>query len=125
MISHLTLGTNNLELAIKYYDQLLKLFGAKQIAKTDQVVFYAFVDSSTKLAITKPYDGHVATSGNGTMLALKAPNEQHVYEAYNLAINLGSECEGQPGLRDNGAYTATYFRDLDGNKLVVFYRPDK
>ncbi|OCQ22243.1 glyoxalase [Pseudoalteromonas luteoviolacea] len=125
MISHLTLGTNNLELAIKYYDQLLKLFGAKQIAKTDQVVFYAFADSSTKFAITKPYDGHVATSGNGTMLALKAPNEQLVNEAYNLAINLGSECEGQPGPRDNGAYTAAYFRDLDGNKLVVFYRPDK
>ncbi|KZN65015.1 VOC family protein [Pseudoalteromonas luteoviolacea] len=125
MISHLTLGTNNLELAIKYYDQLLKLFDAKQIAKTDQVVFYALANSSTKLAITKPHNGDIATSGNGTMLALKAPNEQLVQAVYTLAISLGSKCEGQPGPRDNGAYTAAYFRDLDGNKLVVFYRPDK
>ncbi|KZN31804.1 hypothetical protein N474_22665 [Pseudoalteromonas luteoviolacea CPMOR-2] len=124
MISHLTLGTNNLHAAIEYYDQVLKLLEAKQIAKTELVAFYAFANSNTKLAITKPHNGEPATSGNGTMLALRAPNDQLVIKVYDLALSLGSQCEGAPGPRDNNAYFAAYFRDLDGNKLVVFHRPE-
>ncbi len=122
MISHLTLGTNNLNSAIVFYDQVLGLLGAQQIAKTEHVVFYKFPDSDTKLAITTPYNGDIASSGNGTMLALKASNELLVDEIYKLAIELNSTCEGAPGLRSNGAFYAAYFRDLDGNKLAVFHR---
>jgi len=124
VISHLTLGTNDLEIAVQYYDQILNLIGAKQVAKTDEVTFYQFPDSPTKLAISKPHDGNVATFGNGTMLALKVDNEQLVRDIYQLAIDLDSKCEGQPGPRNDGAYFAAYFRDLDGNKIAVFYRED-
>ncbi|WP_086929373.1 VOC family protein [Agarilytica rhodophyticola] len=122
MISHLTLGTNNLDLAIQYYDRVLALLSAKQIAKTDSVVFYEFPESSTKLAITKPHNNDVATFGNGTMLALKVDSDRLVKDIYELALSLNSKCEGEPGPRNNGAYFAAYFRDLDGNKIAVFHR---
>ena len=124
MISHLTLGTNDLTQAARYYDQILSLIGAKQVASTDSVVFYEFPDSPTKLAITKPFNGEMATFGNGTMLALKASSEDKVKEMYKLAIHLNSKCEGEPAPRNNGAYFAAYFRDLDGNKIAIFYREE-
>lgn len=124
MISHLTLGTNNLDAAVKYYDQILGLLDAKQVAKTSDVVFYKFPNSDTKIAITKPHNGDLATHGNGTMVALNVASEEVVRDVYQLAINLNSKCEGPPGPRNNGAYFAAYFRDLDGNKLVVFHRND-
>jgi len=124
VISHLTLGTNNLDLAIQYYDQVLGLIGAKQTAKDDNVVFYEFPETTTKLAITKPHNGDVATFGNGTMLALKVDSDELVKDIYRLAISLGSKCGGEPGPRNNGAYFAAYFRDLDGNKLAIFHRDE-
>ena len=122
MISHLTLGTNNLGLAISFYDQILGVLGAKQVAKTENVVFYEFPNEVTKLAITKPHNGEKATFGNGTMLALKVDSAELVQDIYNLAKALNAECEGEPGTRNNGAYFGAYFRDLDGNKLAVFHR---
>ena len=122
MISHLTLGTNNLSQAIQYYDQVLALIGAKQVASNDSVVFYEFSDSPTKLAITKPFNGERATFGNGTMLALKVASEDKVKELYKLARQLNSKCEGEPAPRNDGAYFAAYFRDLDGNKIAIFHR---
>ena len=124
MISHLTLGTNNLTLAVQYYDQVLRLIGATQVASNDSVVFYKFPDSPTKLAITKPFNGEKATFGNGTMLALQVASEDKVKELYKLAMQLNSKCEGEPAPRNNGAYFAAYFRDLDGNKLAIFHRQE-
>lgn len=122
MISHVTLGTNDLLLATQYYDKILGLLEAKQLAKTENVVFYQFPNSTTKLAISRPYDGQLASNGNGTMLALTAGSKECVTEIYKLAISLNSKCEGEPGPRNNGAYFGAYFRDLDGNKIAVFHR---
>ncbi|MGY0565675.1 MAG: VOC family protein [Paraglaciecola chathamensis] len=124
MISHLTLGTNNLQKAQQFFEIILKPLRAKPVAKTSEVVFFAFSNSDTKLAVTKPFDGDLATAGNGTMLALKASSQNIVKSVYKLAIDLKAEPEGEPGPRNNGAYFAAYFRDLDGNKIAVFHRSD-
>jgi catechol 2,3-dioxygenase-like lactoylglutathione lyase family enzyme len=90
VISHITLGTNDLSKAIAFYDQILGLFGAKQIAKTEDVVFYAFPGSDTKLSITKPHNKETATYGNGTMVALKVNSNELVKKVYQSAMRLGS-----------------------------------
>ena len=125
MISHLTLGTNNLEKAEFFYSQILKPIEASLIYKSESVVFYQFPDSSTKLSITKPYDGQPATVGNGTMLALKLRSVECVQKTHQLAMALGGTCEGEPGPRNENAYFGAYFRDLDGNKVAIFYRPEE
>ena len=72
------------------------------------------------LAVCIPNDGKAATPGNGTMLALTAPDRATVDKVHAKAMSLGSKDEGAPGERGNGFYGA-YFRDPDGNKLCVFY----
>ncbi len=124
MISHLTLGTNDIQKAEDFYSKILASCYAKQIYKSESVIFYQFPDSPTKLSITKPFDTLPATGGNGTMLALQLKSAEIVNDTYDLAIKLGAQCEGQPGHRNSGAYFGAYFRDLDGNKIAIFYRPD-
>ena len=54
------------------------------------------------------------------MVALVGNSTEMVDRVYAKAIELGGTCEGPPGPRIDGFY-AGYFRDLDGNKLNVFY----
>ena len=55
-----------------------------------------------------------------TMVALAVDSKEKVHAVYEKALELGGTDEGPPGLRGDLFY-AGYFRDLDGNKLNVFY----
>ena len=70
------------------------------------------------MAITKPFDGHTATVGNGVMTTLVVETPNQVYALYAKAIELGATDEGPAGPRGEGGFYAGYFRDLDGNKLT-------
>lgn len=122
MISHTTLGANNLSKADAFYSSWLPELNARKIYQSEQVIFWEFSGGGAKLAISEPYNGEAANYGNGTMLALQADSVETVNKVYQLAINAGASCEGQPGKRDPGAFYGAYFRDLDGNKLAVFFR---
>ena len=81
------------------------------------------LDFSVKLAEAAAEKGHQVdfwVSGNGTMVALAVASKEKVDEVYARAIELGGQDEGPAGPRMDGFY-AGYFRDLDGNKLNVFY----
>ncbi len=121
MIGYVTLGTNNLEKAVKFYDELLMELDAKRFMEApDHFVAWAVSPEAPALSVTKPFDGEKATVGNGMMVALAAENPEKVDSLYNRAIELGATDEGKPGPREDGAFYAAYFRDLDGNKLNVF-----
>ncbi|WP_286263718.1 VOC family protein [Thalassotalea atypica] len=122
MISHTTLGTNNLEKAALFYVDIIAAMGGTQIYKSDSVIFWEFEGGSSKLALTVPFDGQPATHGNGTMVAFTLPNIDKVNEIYSMALKLGASSEGEPGERNGGAYYGAYFRDLDGNKIAIFHR---
>lgn len=122
MISHVTLGSNHLKKAECFYTHLLVLIGSSPVYISDSVVFYEFLGCSTKLAITIPYNEQPATSGNGVMLALKLESMELVQDVYLKAIELGATCEGEPGPRNDNSYFGAYFRDLDGNKIAIFFR---
>jgi catechol 2,3-dioxygenase-like lactoylglutathione lyase family enzyme len=120
MIGYATVGVNDLDTAIQFYDRLFALFGVKRIHAFDRGHFYG-VDHF-EFAVVKPFDGNPASHGNGAMTALEALSRAVVDQAYALALSLGGTDEGAPGIRgreDSGFYGA-YFRDPDGNKLCVF-----
>jgi predicted lactoylglutathione lyase len=119
MIGYVTLGTNDLERAEKFYDALLAEVGAKRIMSNERMRFYGSGPGKPMIAICKPYDGQRATAGNGTMVALAADSKESVDRIYKKAISLGASDEGAPGKRGENFYGG-YFRDLDGNKLVAF-----
>ena len=119
MIGYVTLGTNDLEKAVAFYDELLKPLGAARFMEEEQFVAWTTGPESPGLSVTRPWDGEPATVGNGTMVALLADAPSTVDAVHAKALALGGADEGAPGERGAGFY-AGYFRDLDGNKLNVF-----
>ncbi len=119
MIGYLTIGTNDLERATVFYENLLGAMGANKAFQTDSLAAWGFGDGATLLTVTKPFDGCVATVGNGVMVALSVENPETVDKLHEKALELGASSEGEPGFRGKGFYGA-YFRDLDGNKLNFF-----
>jgi len=119
MIGYTCIGTNDLEKAADFYDQLLSLLEAKPFLKTDRGVGWGVSPSQPMFSVMKPFNGEVATFGNGSMVALAAKNPEQVNSFHSKALALGASNEGAPGPRGKGFYGA-YFRDLDGNKLAVF-----
>lgn len=124
MISHFNLGTNDLDRAEAFYNELLACFDAKQVFKSDRAIYYSLGDNSAKLAINMPFDRQQASAGNGAMVALSAPSKEAVAALHAKALELGGRSEGEPGERVEGIVYAAYFRDLDGNKFGVFYAPN-
>ena len=120
MIGYVTLGTNDLPRAAKYYDTLLGALGAKRFMGDERFIAWAVAPDKPGIGVTKPYDGKAANVGNGMMVALVVPKPADVDRIYGLAMSLGSTDEGPPGPRGDGGFYAGYFRDLDGNKLNVF-----
>lgn len=115
MISYTTLGTNDLERAGRFYDELLALLGARRVYNTERFIGWSN-GQGAMFCVTKPYDGNTATVGNGVMISLGAKDQEQVQALYDKALSLGATDEGPVGFRGE-TYYAGYFRDLDGNKL--------
>lgn len=122
MIGYVTLGTNNLERAVAFYDELLATIGATRFIETDQFIVWSRSPEEPGISINKPFDGKPATVGNGVMVAIMLNSPDEVDAFYQKAIELGATCEGAAGLRgEMEGFYAGYFRDLDGNKLNAFH----
>jgi catechol 2,3-dioxygenase-like lactoylglutathione lyase family enzyme len=120
MIGYVTLGTNDLARAAKFYDALLAEIGGKRAMESDRFISWSAGPNSPGLGVIKPLDGKGATPGNGTMVALVLDSQAKVKALYDKALALGGKDEGPPGVRFGNFYAA-YFRDLDGNKLNAFH----
>jgi catechol 2,3-dioxygenase-like lactoylglutathione lyase family enzyme len=121
VIGYVTLGTNDLKRAAGFYDALLKEIGAGRFMDTEAFIAWAVSPGAPALSVTKPFDGHAATVGNGVMVALQMDSPEKVDALYKRALELGATDEGPPGPRGDGGFYAGYFRDLDGNKLNAFF----
>jgi predicted lactoylglutathione lyase len=119
MIGYVTLGTNDLERAARFYDALLGELGATRLWQIEQMIIWAVKPNAPALAVTLPFDRQPATVGNGVMVALVVDSPAKVDALHRKALELGGKDEGAPGPRGQSFYGG-YFRDLDGNKLNFF-----
>ena len=121
---YLTLGTNDLARAARFYDAALAPLGMVRRATEDSEVGYGLPeDRRTRLWITLPFDSKPATIGNGSMPALVAPSPEAVRAFHKAALDAGGTDEGAPGLRPYGpGFFAAYVRDPDGNKLSAVHQ---
>ena len=119
MIGYVTLGTNDLPRAAKFYDALTAELGVGRMMEFDTFIAWGTPGGGCGIGLTKPYDGNVATVGNGVMAAFEAADEAQVQRLYDIALANGGADEGAPGPRGDGFYAA-YFRDPDGNKLNAY-----
>jgi catechol 2,3-dioxygenase-like lactoylglutathione lyase family enzyme len=119
MIGYVTLGTNDLPRAARFYDALAAEMGSGRMMEFETFIAWGTPDGGCGIAATKPYDGQAATVGNGVMAAFEAQDAAQVDRLHAIALANGGTDEGAPGPRGDGFY-AGYFRDPDGNKLNAF-----
>ena len=120
MIGYVTLGTNDVDRAIAFYDGVFQPMEAKRFAINERITLWSRAKGEPMLGISIPFDGEAATSGNGTMVAVNVGDKAMVDSVYGKALEAGGQDEGAPGRRGNGNFYGGYFRDPDGNKLVVY-----
>lgn len=120
MIGYVTLGTNDLARAAKFYDAVAAHFGVGRMMEFDTFIAWGEMGGAPGIAATQPFDGNAASVGNGTMVALQVDGPDKVKAVYDTAMAEGGSDEGEPGPRGDDGFYAAYFRDPDGNKLNVF-----
>jgi catechol 2,3-dioxygenase-like lactoylglutathione lyase family enzyme len=133
MLTYVYLGTNDLNRATAFYDATLAPLGLLRCVTGDpewdglSSGWGLYEDGGARelaLWVGYPFDGHGATAGNGTMVALRARSWREVDDFHAAALARGGRCEGPPGLRLRYAsdFYAAYVRDPDGNKLAAVCR---
>lgn len=125
MIGYVTVGTNDIARAARFYDAIAAEFGVGRMMEFDNFIAWGSWGGAPGIAATKPFDGQPATVGNGVMVALEAKDRDQVQRLHAIALANGGSDEGAPGPRgepdENGmVFYAGYFRDPDGNKLNAF-----
>jgi catechol 2,3-dioxygenase-like lactoylglutathione lyase family enzyme len=121
MLNYATVGSNRLEDAKHFYDELLGMIGmTPMIEHGSGGRIYSSPDGRL-FGVLGPFDGKPATAGNGSMFGFMLDSREMVEAFHAKALELGGTCEGEPGLRgpEEAGNFAAYFRDLDGNKLCA------
>ena len=120
MIGYVTVGTNDLGVAARFYDAIAAEMGVGRMMEFDNFIAWGTPGGAAGIAATKPFDGNAASVGNGVMVAFEAKGQAQVDRLYAIALAHGGTDEGPPGPRGDSGFYAGYFRDPDGNKLNAF-----
>ncbi len=123
MIGYVMVGTNNLEKAIIFYDEVLKIINL--IRKDTDEVCAGYTqtngDGNIEFYVTKPANMKTATFGNGTQVSFLVSSREIVDKFHEIGLKAGGTSEGSGGERPEGSGVYySYIRDLDGNKICAF-----
>jgi len=130
MLSHVTLGSNDMKRARDFYDAVLGALGYTRLADFgDEGLGYGPPGTEDRIEfwVLRPFNRERATNGNGWHVAFLAPSRQAVRDFHAKALAGGGRDEGAPGLRPDyhPHYYGAYVRDPDGNKLqAVCHDPE-
>jgi catechol 2,3-dioxygenase-like lactoylglutathione lyase family enzyme len=126
VISHVSIGVNDVEASAQFYDKLLATLGMKRIKPVvvdGKLVALGYGVWFPQFWIGLPENGRPASAGNGAHFAFSAKNSAQVDEFYRVAMANGATDAGKPGPRPQ--YTESYYGafvlDQDSNKLEASY----
>jgi catechol 2,3-dioxygenase-like lactoylglutathione lyase family enzyme len=124
-ITHVTIGSNDLAAARRFYDAVLGALKLPSLpAKSDSRLEYGY--ERPEFLVLTPADGKPATVANGGMVGFHAADPAAVRAFHAAGLASGGSCEGPPGPRPArpGLYVA-YLRDPDGHKICAHtYEPE-
>lgn len=129
MFSHIMVGTNDIERAGRFYDQVLAVLGVPagtpNRAKSGHMRMFYRHDGGT-FGVVEPINGEPASVANGGTIAFRCESPEQVHAFHDAAVAQGGvSIEDPPGMRGDATtgYYLAYVRDLDGHKLCAIYRP--
>jgi catechol 2,3-dioxygenase-like lactoylglutathione lyase family enzyme len=119
MLTGARFGTSDIKRAIAFYDAVAGALGAARVIDRHGMAGYRGAEGGIFIVGT-PREGE-ASFGNGSQVMFAAPSRAAVDAAHGATLEMGGKCEGPPGPRgepERNMYAA-YFRDPDGNKVMV------
>jgi catechol 2,3-dioxygenase-like lactoylglutathione lyase family enzyme len=121
MMSHVSIGTNDFERSIAFYDRALAPLGVRRIMEHPGAVAYG--KQYPEFWVQTPIDGKQASVGNGTHFGFLASSKQEVEAFFQAALSAGAKGDGPPGPRkEYGApYYGCFVRDPDGHKIEASF----
>lgn len=119
MIHHVSVGSNDLARARRFYDLLMSELGLRLIKHSDRILAYGLTE--VLFSVEKPLDDRPASPGNGVHVAFHAGHRNTVDACYRAGTASGGSCAGPPGIRHkyDPNYYAAFLRDPDGNKIEI------
>ena len=127
IMSHVSVGTNDMERACKFYDTVLSTIGAKRIEEInlpdEGLVAVAYGKVFPEFWVNLPFDQKSAETANGVHFAFMTSSKEAVHAFWDAALEAGAVPDGDPGPRPQyGApFYGCYVRDLDGHKIEAMY----
>lgn len=123
MIGYVTVGTNDIDKAKKFYNPIFEKMGFSVRFEEEEVISWGDKDDETvpRFFACHPFDENPATVGNGGMIAFRVKTASDVDAFHAIALQNGGSDEGQPGFRPESygdTFYVGYVRDPDGNKLA-------
>ncbi|HHT2691564.1 TPA: VOC family protein, partial [Enterobacter asburiae] len=121
MLTYITIGTNDLQRAVAFYDAIFNVLGYSRLpAWTEDWAMWGDEnnpDEGFSFCICPPFDRQPATAGNGTMFAFRAANAELVRRFHAAGLLAGGKSEGMPGTRTayGPDFYVAYLRDPDGH----------
>lgn len=127
MLDYLTIGANDVAMSARFYDALLLPLGYDRRIDEGNAI-YSLPDGLDRdngpntIYVMKPFDGGVATPGNGMMPAFRVADDSRVRALHAAGIAAGGADEGAPGTRSyyTPDFYVCYLRDPVGNKVALF-----
>src|SRR6266571_2911950 len=98
MIGYALVGSNNLEQAKAFYDQIVAILGGTTMFEHPSGG-RVYGKTQPGFGVVGPFNGQPATIGNGTMISLLADTQDQVRAVFAKVIELGGTDEGGPGWR--------------------------
>lgn len=127
MIGYVTVGVDDIAQAKRFYDSFLPALGY-QLEEIDGDLSFSLPREPgqsvvlPEFYVKRPFDGGVASCGNGTMVAFEVRTQQEVRDLHAAALDAGGTDEGAPGFREiySPHFYVGYLRDPQGNKIALF-----
>jgi len=121
ILSHVSIGTDDFERAVAFYDRVLPTLGCRRVAEHPGAVAYG--RRFPEFWVQRPFDDGPASVGNGTHVGFIAPSKEAVDDFHGTAIAAGGTDDGAPGPRpDYGEpYYGCFVRDPDGHKIEATF----
>lgn len=127
MISYITVGSDDIARAKRFYTAFLPALGYALEEGPEGLSFTLPVEPGQSVMlpdfyVKPPFDGRPASVGNGVMVAFQARRQAEVRALHAAALAAGGTDEGQPGFRAlyGPRFYVGYLRDPQGNKIALF-----